>query len=195
MNSHRLLYLHGFNSSPQSSKAQVLRAYMDERGMSDQLVIPALPPVPAEAMSQLISWFEANQKEATIAVAGSSLGGFYATHLAERFGCKTVLINPAVRPHVLLKKYLGDNTNYHTNESWELDENHIEQFRTLNVASISHPERYLLLLQTGDETLDYRQALEKYQGCQLVLEEGGDHSFAGFKNHIAQILKFCSIDE
>lgn len=195
MNSHRLLYLHGFNSSPQSSKAQLLRVYMDERGMSDQLVIPALPPVPAEAMSQLISWFEANQKEATIAVAGSSLGGFYATHLAERFGCKTVLINPAVRPHVLLKKYLGDNTNYHTDESWVLNESHIEQFRTLNVASISHPERYLLLLQTGDETLDYRQALEKYQGCQLVLEEGGDHSFSGFKNHIAQILKFCGIDE
>lgn len=195
MNSTQLLYLHGFNSSPESSKALLLRAYMDERGMSDQLVIPALPPEPAEAMSRLISWFEANQKEAIIAVAGSSLGGFYATHLAERFGCKAVLINPAVRPHLLLKKYLGDNTNYYTDESWVLDESHIEQFRALDVASITHPERYLLMLQTGDETLDYRQALEKYQGCELVLEEGGDHSFAGFENHIAQILEFYDISE
>lgn len=195
MNSHRLLYLHGFNSSPESSKARALRAYTDERGMSDQLVIPALPPVPAEAMNQLISWFEVNQKEATIAVAGSSLGGFYATHLAERFGCKAVLINPAVRPHLLLKKYLGENTNYYTDENWVLDESHIEQFRALDVATITHPERYLLMLQTGDETLDYRQALEKYRGCQLVLEEGGDHSFAGFENHIAQILEFCDISE
>lgn len=195
MNSHRLLYLHGFNSSPESSKARALRAYIDERGMSDQLVIPALPPVPAEAMNQLISWFEANQKEATIALAGSSLGGFYATYLAERFGCKAVLINPAVRPHLLLKKYLGDNTNYYTDENWVLDESHIEQFRALDVAEITHPGRYLVMLQTGDETLDYRQALEKYRGCPLVLEEGGDHSFAGFENHIAQILKFCDITE
>lgn len=193
MSATRLLYLHGFNSSPESYKAKALHAYMEQRGMLDQLIIPDIPPVPADAMTLLVGLFEQNRKSGQVAVAGSSLGGFYATCLAERFGCKAVLINPAVRPHLLLQKYLGENKNYHTAESWMLDASHIEQLRQLDTVSITQPERYLLLLQTGDETLDYRQALEKYQDCPLVLEHGGDHSFVGFDNHIEQILNFCGI--
>ena len=163
--------------------------------MLDQLIIPEIPPVPAEAMAMLVAVFEENQKKGDVAVAGSSLGGFYSTCLAERFGCKAVLINPAVRPHLLLKKYLGENTNYNTAETWVLNESHIEQLREMDVEAITRPERYLLMLQKGDETLDYRQALEKYKDCPLVLEEGGDHSFLGFENHIEQILKFCGISD
>jgi predicted esterase YcpF (UPF0227 family) len=193
MSSTRLLYLHGFNSSPESYKAKALRAYMEQWGMLDQLIIPEIPPAPADAMAMLVALFEENRKSADVAVAGSSLGGFYATYLAERFSCKAALINPAVRPQILLKKYLGENANYYTDEHWVLDESHIEQFRQLDTNIITRPERYLLLLQKGDETLDYQQALEKYQGCPLVLEEGGDHSFTGFENHIEQILEFCGI--
>ena len=195
MNSTRLIYLHGFNSSPESYKAKLLYAYAEQRGMLDQLIIPEIPPVPAEAMAMLVAVFEENQKKGDVAVAGSSLGGFYSTCLAERFGCKAVLINPAVRPHLLLKKYLGENTNYNTAETWVLNESHIEQLREMDVEAITRPERYLLMLQKGDETLDYRQALEKYKDCPLVLEEGGDHSFLGFENHIEQILKFCGISD
>lgn len=195
MSSTRLLYLHGFNSSPESYKAKLLHAYMHERGMLEQLIVPEIPPVPVEAMAMLVTLFEENKKKGDVAVAGSSLGGFYSTYLAERFGCKAALINPAVRPHVLLKKYLGENTNYYTAENWMLDETHIEQFRQLDTISITQPERYLLMLQKGDETLDYRQALEKYKECPLVLEEEGDHSFAGFENHIKHILQFCGISD
>ena len=163
--------------------------------MLDQLVIPVIPAVPAEAMTMLMALFEDNQKKGDVAVAGSSLGGFYSTCLAEHFGCKAALINPAVRPHVLLKKYLGENTNYNTAETWVLDESHIEQLRKMDIETITHPERYLLMLQKGDETLDYRQALEKYKECPLILEEDGDHSFVGFENHIEHILKFCEISE
>jgi len=193
MSPTRLIYLHGFNSSPESYKAKVLHAYMAQHGILDQLIIPAIPSVPAEAMAMLAALYEQNRKQAEVAVAGSSLGGFYATCLAERFGCKAVLINPAVRPHLLLQKYLGENKNYHTAESWMLDASHIEQLQQLDTISITQPERYLLLLQKGDETLDYRQALEKYKDCPRVLEEGGDHSFTGFENHIEQILDFCGI--
>ena len=193
MNSTRLIYLHGFNSSPDSHKSRALHAYMDEKGLLDWLISPAIPPVPADAMAMLVDLFEENKQHGDVAVAGSSLGGFYATCLAERFGCKTVLINPAVRPHLLLKKYLGENINYYTSERWVLDEIHIEQFRELDRVPVTQPERYLLMLQKGDETLDYRDALEKYQGCPLVLEEGGDHSFAGFENHIDHILNFCGV--
>ena len=195
MNKTRLIYLHGFNSSPESHKARLLYAYMEQRDMLDQLIIPEIPPVPAEAMSMLVTLFEHNQKKADVAVAGSSLGGFYSTCLAERFNCKAALINPAVRPHVLLQKYLGENKNYNTAETWIFDGSHIEQLRKMDVEAITHPERYLLMLQKGDETLDYRQALDKYKDCPLVLEEDGDHSFIGFDNHIEHILKFCEISD
>ena len=195
MKKTRLIYLHGFNSSPESHKSRALHAYMDEKGMLDRLISPAIPPVPEDAMALLVDLYESNQQHGDIALAGSSLGGFYATCLAERFGCKAVLINPAIRPHLLLEKYLGENINYYTSEHWMLDESHIKQLREMDVKAITHAERYLLMLQKGDEALDYRQALEKYSDCPTILEEGGDHSFAGFENHIPQILNFCGISE
>ena len=193
MNATRLIYLHGFNSSPASYKSTALQAYMAEKGMQGQLISPAIPPVPADALELLVDLYESNQQHGEVAVAGSSLGGFYATCLAERFGCKAVLINPAVRPHLLLAKYLGENINYYTSDHWMLDKIHIEQLRQMDVEPITNPDRYLLLLQKGDETLDYRQALEKYGDCPRVCEEGGNHSFAGFENYIEQLLKFCTI--
>ena len=168
---------------------------MDERGLQDRLISPALPPAPTDAMAMLIDLYESNQQLGDVAIAGSSLGGFYATYVAELFACKAVLINPAVRPHLLLEKYLGENVNYHTSEHWMFDETHIEQLRQLDVDSITQPERYLLMLQKGDETLDYRQALKKYENCPMILEEDGDHSFVGFENHIHQILNFCGIGD
>lgn len=193
MNTTRLIYLHGFNSSPQSYKSKALHAYMDEKGMLDCLISPAIPAVPDDAMKLLVDLYESNREFGEVAIAGSSLGGFYATCLAERFGCKAVLINPAVRPHLLLAKYLGENINYYTSEHWMLDESHIEQLRLLDVENRSQPERYLLMLQKGDETLDYRQALAKYSDCATVLEEGGNHSFENFEQHIKQLLQFCGI--
>ncbi len=195
MKKTRLIYLHGFNSSPESYKSRALYAYMDEKDILDRLISPAIPPVPEDAMALLVDLYESNRQYGDIAVAGSSLGGFYATCLAERFGCRAVVINPAIRPHLLLEKYLGENINYYTSEHWMLDESHIEQLREMDVEAITHAERYLLMLQKGDETLDYRQALEKYKDCPLMLEEGGDHSFVGFENHIPQILNFCGISE
>lgn len=192
-----LVYLHGFNSSPASYKARLLHQSMAEKfgdkKLDEHLYIPQIPPVPADAIDLLMERIESFQKDHTIAVAGSSLGGFYATWLAERYACKAVLINPAVRPDLLLEKYLGENVNYYTSEHWILDESHIEQFRQLDIDRITQPERYLLMLQKGDETLDYRQAMEKYMHCPAVIEEGGDHSFVDFDRHIARLLDFCGI--
>lgn len=193
MKSTRLIYLHGFNSSPQSYKARALLAVMQEKSLEQILEIPEIPPVPAEAIEMLISSAENAQKTHKLAFAGSSLGGFYATWLAERFGSRAVLINPAVRPHELLEKYLGENVNYYTSEQWVLNETHIQQFRDLDVEHITQPERYLVMLQTGDETLDYRHAIEKYTGCNLVVEEGGEHAFTDFEKQIDKLLEFCEI--
>lgn len=166
---------------------------MQAKGLDQQLEIPEIPPVPAEAIKMLMDRVKDSQKTHKVVFAGSSLGGFYATWLAERFNGKAVLINPAVRPHVLLEKYLGENVNYYTSEHWVLDEIHIQQFRDLDIEHITQPERYLVMLQTGDETLNYQQAVEKYADCNLVIEEGGDHAFVDFEKHIERLLKFCEI--
>ncbi len=190
---HVLLYLHGFKSSPQSHKARVLQDYMRKRGLTEALLIPQIPPQPAKAFACLCELYESlSVNNRQVAVAGSSLGGFYATVLAQRYDCRAVLINPAVRPDVLLQQYLGLNTNYYNPETWVLDESHIRQLGELDVEYITHPERYLLLLQTGDEILDYRDALQKYRDCDVIVEQGGSHSFDGFKRHLDRILSFCN---
>jgi predicted esterase YcpF (UPF0227 family) len=190
---HDLLYLHGFKSSPQSHKARVLHDYMRERGLAEALHIPQIPSQPAAAFACLCDLYDSlSADHRRVAVVGSSLGGFYATALAQRYDCHAVLINPAVRPDILLQKYLGLNTNYHSPETWVLDASHIQQLRDLDVEPITRPERYLLLLQTGDETLDYRDALEKYRGCHVIVEQGGSHAFDGFERHLDRILGFCN---
>lgn len=190
---NKILYLHGFNSSPESHKAQVLHEYMKRTGLGDRIDIPEIPPVPADAIELLQQHAEEIIKHDELSLAGSSLGGFYATWLAEKYNCPAVLINPAVKPHELLKKYLGENTNYYTAESWVLDETHIRQFRELYIDKVSNPQRYLLMLQTGDETLDYRQAIEKYAGCPSIVEQGGSHEFSEFERHLDKILAFCNV--
>jgi uncharacterized protein len=192
---HVLLYLHGFKSSPQSHKARVLHDYMCQRGLADALHIPQIPPQPDVAFAGLCDLYDSlSAGNRQVAVAGSSLGGFYATALAQRYDCRAVLINPAVRPDILLQKYLGLNTNYHDPETWVLNESHIQQLRDLDVEPITRPERYLVLLQSGDETLDYRHALQKYRDCRVILEQGGSHAFDGFENHIDQMLSFCNVN-
>ena len=189
----KILYLHGFNSSPQSYKARVLYDYMKRLGLDERIVIPAIPPAPGEAIELLQHCADEIGEDDELALAGSSLGGFYAAWLAEKYSCPAVLINPAVKPHVLLKKYLGENRNYYTGESWMLDESHIEQFRRLYVDTISKPQRYLLMLQTGDQTLDYREALTKYEACPSIIEQGGSHEFSDFEKHLDKILSFCHV--
>jgi len=186
-----IVYLHGFNSSPESYKARALDLYMRERGIAKFLKIPVVPDVPSEATAMLSTLVEDLSKRYTVSIVGSSLGGFYATWLAERYGFTAVLVNPAVEPQELLLKYIGENTNYHTDKSWQLDESHIQQFRDLDVEFITQPERYLLMLQKGDETLDYRLAQAKYKNCPSIIEEGGDHSFVDFESHLDRILIFC----
>ena len=192
---NKILYLHGFNSSPDSHKARLLHDYMKHAGLGDRIDIPEIPPVPADAIEQLQHHAEEIIKQHELSLAGSSLGGFYATWLAEKYNCPAVLINPAVKPHELLRKYLGENTNYYTAKSWVLDENHIRQFRNLYIDRVSNPQRYLVMLQTGDETLDYREALEKYSACPSIVEQGGSHEFSDFDRHLDKILAFCHVTQ
>jgi predicted esterase YcpF (UPF0227 family) len=186
-----LVYLHGFNSSPASHKAQVMKGCLDGRGLGHLYACPALPDTPREA-TQAIEAAIAGRAPRAVTFIGSSLGGFYATYLAEKLDCRAVLVNPAITPHVGLEAYLGPQKNLHTGVAYELTRAHLEGWRELWVERIE-PERYLLLLETGDEVLDWRAAARKYEGARTVIRDGGDHSLQSFPQHIGRILEFAGI--
>jgi hypothetical protein len=186
-----ILYLHGFNSSPQSHKAQLLAGFMAERGLVGHCACPALPPVAAEAIDA-IEALMARHPGARFCFVGSSLGGYYATHLAEKHNARAVLLNPAVEPHVGLRAFLGEQTNLHTGEPYQLTEAHLREWQALWVPRVT-PSRYLLIVETGDEVLDYRRAVTRYQGAEQVVIEGGDHSLQSFARHLPRILAFAGL--
>ena len=180
-----IAYLHGFNSSPQSHKAQVLGRFLAERGLGSQYACPGLPPLASEAIREAERLLSSDT-----CFVGSSLGGFYATWLAEKHRVKTVLINPAIDPHIGLRAYLGRQENLHTGEPYELTEAHLRDWERHYVPRIT-PERYLLIVETGDEVLDYRRALERYAGAEAIVVQGGDHSLQSFPQHLPRILEFA----
>lgn len=183
----RLVYLHGFNSSPSSHKAMFLHRYLAERGLADQYACPALPPLAREALARIEPLLDP-----VTCLIGSSLGGFYATWLAEKHGLRAVLINPAIEPHIGLRAYLGPQRNLYTGEPYVLAEAHLRDWQALYVPRIT-PSRYLLLVETGDEILDYRRALERYAGCEQIVIEGGDHSLRSFPEQLPRILRFAGL--
>jgi len=192
-----LIYIHGFNSSPESFKASLLKSYAEKINMPDVLEIPALSYDPVVAINQLITLVNTYQKQhqmRPLCFIGSSLGGYYATWLAEHYESRVVLINPAVKPYELFEDYLGFNRNIYTGEEYMLTMDHVDQLKEYEVESISNPDRYLLLLQTGDEVLDYKMALDKYAAVPSIVEEGGGHEFSGFDRHLETVLAFCGIN-
>ena len=186
-----LIYLHGFNSSPGSHKALLLKRAMEDLGLGDRYYCPALPHLPGRAIDEIEAAM-ANCRHESITLIGSSLGGFYATYLAERHKVPAVLINPAVYPHQGLRAFLGVQHNLHTDEPYELTQEHLRQMKELYRPSID-ARRYLLLVETQDEVLDYREAVSKYAGSRQVVIEGGDHSLQTFPEHIPLILEFAHL--
>lgn len=184
-----IVYLHGFNSSPASGKAREFGAYMASLGRGDEYCCPALDNSPRAAIATVETTLRP-YAGAPVTLVGSSLGGFYATHLAEKHGWKAVLVNPAVHAHLLLRDAVGPQRNWHTGEAWHFTEAHLDELAELDVAAITRPERYLLLAQTGDEVLDYRAAVAWYAGARQIVEDGGDHGFSGFERHFQTILDF-----
>jgi len=185
-----IVYLHGFNSSPASHKARLLEAAMRERGLGECYRCPALPPRPDEAF-RLIEQEIARAPSAPTLV-GSSLGGFYATCLAERHGLRAVLLNPAVEPWEGLRAYLGPQRNLYTGQTWELTEAELAQLHALAPERVD-PERYLLIVETGDELLDWRVTVRRYEGARMVIRHGGDHTLQSFPEHVARILAFAGL--
>lgn len=186
-----ILYLHGFRSAPASHKARGLAARMQERGCGHQFVCPQLPVSPSAAIA-LANDIIGNGG-GNVTVIGSSLGGFYATYLAEQHRLQAVLVNPAVVAHLSLAELIGHHTNLYTGEAFDFTAQHIDELRGLDVEPITRPERYWLLAERGDEVLDYRLAVAKYTGARQTVLADGDHSFTRWADYLDQIIAFAGL--
>ncbi|CUI09705.1 YqiA/YcfP family alpha/beta fold hydrolase [Massilia antarctica] len=185
-----ILYLHGFRSSPRSFKARVVGEKMAALGRASELICPQLPASPNEAMALALTLIE-RYDTSELAIIGSSLGGYYATWLAERLGCRAVLLNPAVYPLKDLDKHVGVTTEYHSDKVFEFKREYIDELGALAVPAITRPERYFLIAATGDEVLDYRDMTAHYAGARQQVIDGSDHALTEFGQYVDEVLAFC----
>lgn len=188
-----LLYLHGFRSSPQSAKARQVAARVRERHPHVTWWCPQLPPSPRAAMEMVLQGIASWPKE-RMAVIGSSLGGFYATCVAQAVGCKAVLLNPAIDPARDLARHIGEQVAWHDpRQHFYFEPGFVQELRALESGPIAHPENFYAVIAKGDEVLDWREMTGRYPGARIKLLEGGDHALSDFDRHIDEVFDFIGL--
>jgi len=186
-----IIYIHGFLSAPLSQKAQSTKKWLQEHHAEINFICPQLSSYPAQALEKLYEVLEEEKDDEVFAI-GSSLGGFWATYLLEnQLIEKAVLVNPGVMPQGRFHEFIGKKLrSYYTEDVYELTRQHLDDLASCDIGSITQYQNYWLMVQKGDETLDYRLAIEKYKGCRQLVEEGGSHTFEGYENWLPDIYKF-----
>ena len=187
-----LLYLHGFRSSPQSAKARLTAAWVQQQRPDVQWWCPQLPASPRAAMLLVLGGV-ADWPAAGIGVVGSSLGGFYATAAAERLGCRAVLLNPAVDPARDLQKYIGETTAWHSDERFFFRAEFIAELRAIAPLTLTRLDRYFAVIAKGDEVLNWVEMSERYRGAVIKLLDGGDHALSDFDTHLPEVMGFLGL--
>ena len=187
-----IIYLHGFGSSAQASKARAFRTYCEAHHIA--YIAPSLPSIPDLAIQTLSELIEAFQAYEPVYLIGSSLGGYYALYLSDKYQLKAVLINPAIDAATTLEKAIGKAINYYDHSSFEWNQSHVEMLENYE---IEEPDvsNLFVLLQTGDEVLDYEEAFDILQGAKIIVEEGGNHSFVGIEHHFKAIMSFLRVKD
>lgn len=189
-----ILYLHGFRSSPASRKATMLRERMQALGRAADYHCPALPASPLAAV-ELAFELAAQVPPSALALIGSSLGGYYGTWIAERLGCRAVVLNPAIAPARDLEAHLGRQPVYFTDDEVDFRPDYLDELKDIDTPAITRPERYFLLAATGDALIDYRAMTNKYRGARQRVVEGSDHELSDFALYMDEVLDFCGIGE
>ena len=178
-----ILYIHGFGSCGDSVKSRTLKSHFGER----DVLAPDVPVDPHAAISLLEELIEERDIDLLV---GSSLGGYYAAYLADRYGIKSVLVNPSTRPYETLAAYVGENSRWCDGAAFDWKSEYIEALKLYDVKKEKASLQRLVLLQSGDEVLDYRLAAQKYSAYEVVIEEGGNHRFENLKEYVERIEAF-----
>jgi predicted esterase YcpF (UPF0227 family) len=189
-----LVYLHGFRSSPRSSKAVMTAEGIKTMSIPEhyfEWYCPQLLVSPRESMVMVEERIQHSDADRLV-VIGSSLGGFYANYLAEKYSCKAVVLNPAVRAARELAPHVGMMTAYDSDEPYDFRPEYIDELKTLQVEKISNPSRYFLMAAKGDELLDWQEMVDFYPGANHLVLEGSDHGISEYSNYLPQVLKFIS---
>jgi uncharacterized protein len=193
MSSLLVVYLHGFRSSPRSSKARMTGdaiAHRVEQGAPIEWYCPQLHASPQESIDMVRRHIDASKAD-RLSVIGSSLGGFYTNYLAEQYGCKGIALNPAVRAGRELEPHVGMMTAYDSEEPFDFRAEYIDELNRMQVESITLPERYLLLAATGDELLDWREMAAFYPGAQQIIIQGSDHGIHNYSEYLDSVVGFA----
>lgn len=194
MASTLLVYLHGFRSSPRSSKAVMTGEAVKKLSKADdrfEWFCPQLLASPKESMNLVVNHIDSSNHDRLV-VIGSSLGGFYTNYLAEKYGCKAVVLNPAVRAARELAPHVGMMTSYDSDEPFDFRREYIDELQALQIEKISDPRRYFLIAAKGDELLDWREMVDFYLGAKQLVLEGSDHGIADYADHLPQVIDFIS---
>lgn len=186
-----VLFVHGFNSSPLSKKALLTKKYIKQYYPEVKFHCPQLATTPKNAIKQLEEYFEASSNEKW-GLIGSSLGGYFSTYLSEIYNVKAVLINPAIKPYKLLAGFVGEQINPYTEEVYRVENSYLDDLIDLDRQKIVK-NNYMVMVQTGDEVLDYQQAVDKFHDSLLIVQSGGNHSFINYENMLPQITKFLQL--
>ncbi|MGW9067486.1 YqiA/YcfP family alpha/beta fold hydrolase [Achromobacter animicus] len=190
-----ILYLHGFRSSPDSFKARLMADAMAARGLIDAWACPQLPASPREAIDLALGMARDRLADADspreLTVIGSSLGGFYATWIAEQLGCKAVLLNPAVHAARDLATQVGEHHMYHSGAPFVFLPEYVDELAAIHAPRITQPDRYFLVAATGDEVLDWREMRDRYAGCRQRIVQGSDHGLSDFADWMPEVLEFA----
>ncbi len=187
-----ILYLHGFRSSPQSFKARLLGEHLAAVGRGDAYACPQLPPEPAAAIDMALGLARSVPPD-KLCLIGSSLGGYYATWMAEQLGCRAILLNPALRAFEKLSSHVGPQEAFHDGgDAFEFKPAYLEQLRALHVPAISRPTRYFLIAAKGDELLDWREMVAAFPHARHKVLEGSDHGLSDFADYLHEVLEFAN---
>ena len=193
MTTSHLLYLHGFRSSPQSTKARQMAAHVAQHHPQVRFWCPQLPPSPQAAMA-LVAQGVAAWPGSAMAVIGSSLGGFYASWVAQHKGCPSVLLNPAVHPARDLERYIGEQTVWHDpSEHFYFRPEYIDELRALDTSGHAPAAPELAIIAQGDEVLDWREMAARYPQARQLVQEGGEHALLNFADYLPTITDFLKL--
>jgi len=182
-----IIYIHGFGSSGEGIKAILFREYFKSKDQG--FIAPSLSYVPELAIKTLEELIESYNGKASL--IGSSLGGFYSVYLAKKYDLKAVLINPSIFPYETLQKVLGITPNFYDNSCFEYKETHLKMLRQY-MTDTNNDKNFMLLLQRGDESLDYTHALKKFPNSYQIVEDGVSHSFENIERHFEKIYDFLT---